>query len=196
MLYGYARVSSKDQNEERQLLALLDSGVSKQNIFIDKQSGKDFNRPAYLRLYKALKPGDTLFIKSIDRLGRDYQEIQEQWRYLTKDKQIDICVLDMPLLDTRKGKDLIGTFVSDLVLQILSFVAETERLNIKQRQEEGIRAAKKRGVKFGRPTQQLPDNFIEIRRLYRNGELTGIEAAKMCKMPISTFYYKSNQAEG
>ena len=195
MLYGYARVSSKDQNEERQLLALLDSGVSKHNIFIDKQSGKDFNRPAYLRLYKALKPGDTLFIKSIDRLGRDYQEIQEQWRYLTKDKQIDICVLDMPLLDTRKGKDLIGTFVSDLVLQILSFVAETERLNIKQRQEEGIRAAKKRGVKFGRPTQQLPDNFIEIRRRYRNGELTGIEAAKKCKMPISTFYYKSNQAE-
>ena len=195
MLYGYARVSSKDQNEERQLLALLDSGVSKHNIFIDKQSGKDFNRPAYLRLYKALKPGDTLFIKSIDRLGRDYQEIQEQWRYLTKDKQIDICVLDMPLLDTRKGKDLIGTFVSDLVLQILSFVAETERINIKQRQEEGIRAAKKRGVKFGRPTQQLPDNFIEIRRRYRNGELTGIEAAKQCKMPISTFYYKSNQAE-
>lgn len=195
MLYGYARVSSKDQNEERQLLALLDSGVSKQNIFIDKQSGKDFKRPAYLRLYKALKPGDTIFIKSIDRLGRDYQEIQEQWRYLTKDKQIDICVLDMPLLDTRKGKDLIGTFVSDLVLQILSFVAETERLNIKQRQEEGIRAAKKRGVKFGRPTQQLPDNFIEIRRRYRNGELTGIEAAKRCKMPISTFYYKSNQAE-
>lgn len=146
MLYGYARVSSKDQNEERQLLALLDSGVSKQNIFIDKQSGKDFNRPAYLRLYKALKPGDTLFIKSIDRLGRDYQEIQEQWRYLTKDKQIDICVLDMPLLDTRKGKDLIGTFVSDLVLQILSFVAETERLNIKQRQEEGIRAAKKEAL--------------------------------------------------
>lgn len=195
MLYGYARVSSKDQNEERQLLALLDSGVSKQNIFIDKQSGKDFNYPAYLRLYKALKPGDTIFIKSIDCLGRDYQEIQERWRYLTKDKQIDICVLDMPLLDTRKGKDLIGTFVSDLVLQILSFVAETERLNIKQRQEEGIRAAKKRGVKFGRPTQQLPDNFIEIRRRYRNGELTGIEAAKRCKMPISTFYYKSNQAE-
>lgn len=195
MIYGYVRVSSKDQNEDRQLIAMAEAGVPEKNVFVDKQSGKDFNRPEYLRLYKALKKDDLLYIKSIDRLGRDYQEIQDQWRYLTKDKGIDICVLDMPLLDTRRGKDLIGTFVSDLVLQVLSFVAETERRNIKQRQAEGIRAARQRGVKFGRPTDNLPENFPEAYNKWREGVLTGIQAAKECKMPTSSFYYKAKLYE-
>ena len=195
MIYGYVRVSSKDQNEDRQLIAMAEAGVPEKNVFVDKQSGKDFNRPEYLRLYKALKKDDLLYIKSIDRLGRDYQEIQDQWRYLTKDKGIDICVLDMPLLDTRRGKDLIGTFVSDLVLQVLSFVAETERRNIKQRQAEGIRAARQRGVKFGRPTDNLPGNFHEAYSKWRGGVLTGIQAAKECKMPTSSFYYKAKLYE-
>lgn len=195
MIYGYVRVSSKDQNEDRQLIAMAEAGVPEKNVFVDKQSGKDFNRPEYLRLYKALKKDDLLYVKSIDRLGRDYQEIQDQWRYLTKDKGIDICVLDMPLLDTRRGKDLIGTFVSDIVLQVLSFVAETERHNIKQRQAEGIRAARQRGVKFGRPTDNLPGNFPEAYNKWRTGVLTGIQAAKECKMPTSSFYYKAKLYE-
>jgi DNA invertase Pin-like site-specific DNA recombinase len=195
VIYGYVRVSSKDQNEDRQLIAMAEAGVPEKNVFVDKQSGKDFNRPEYLRLYKVLKKDDLLYVKSIDRLGRDYQEIQDQWRYLTKDKGVDICVLDMPLLDTRRGKDLIGTFVSDIVLQVLSFVAETERHNIKQRQAEGIRAARQRGVKFGRPTDNLPGNFPEAYNKWRTGVLTGIQAAKECKMPTSSFYYKAKLYE-
>ena len=154
--YGYARVSSREQNESRQLAALDEMNVPRNNIFVDKQSGKDFNRPRYQQLLKKLRTDDLLYIKSIDRLGRDYREILEQWRILTKDKKIDIVVLDMPLLDTRRGKDLMGTFLSDIVLQLLSFVAENERENIRQRQKEGIEAAKQRGVRFGRPTQPLP----------------------------------------
>lgn len=149
--YGYIRVSTREQNEDRQLIALREMSIPERNIFMDKQSGKDFNRPQYKKLVKKLKPDDLLYIKSIDRLGRNYEEIQNQWRMLTKESGIDIVVLDMPLLDTRRGKDLIGTFLSDIVLQVLSFVAENERTNIRQRQKEGIAAAKARGVKFGRP---------------------------------------------
>ena len=154
-IYGYIRVSTQEQNEDRQLDALQKVNVSAENIFMDKQSGKDFNRPHYRRLVKKLKPDDLLYIKSIDRLGRNYEEIQNQWRILTKEKGVDICVLDMPLLDTRRGKDLVGTFLSDIVLQVLSFVAENERSNIRQRQAEGIAAAKRRGVRFGRPSQRF-----------------------------------------
>lgn len=164
MIYGYIRVSSIDQNESRQLLALHDAGVDDKCIHIDKQSGKDFNRPQYKKLVKKLKPGDLLYILSIDRLGRNYMEIQNQWRILTKEKGVDICVLDMPLLDTRQGKDLMGTFIADLVLQILSFVAQSERENIRKRQEQGIAAAKARGVRFGRPEVPVPENFGEIIR--------------------------------
>ncbi|MBQ8076291.1 MAG: recombinase family protein, partial [Oscillospiraceae bacterium] len=160
--YGYVRVSSTDQNEDRQMLAMQEKSVPEKNIYVDKQSGKDFNRPQYQKLMKKLKPGDLLYILSIDRLGRNYEEIQRQWRVLTKDIGIDICVIDMPLLDTRNGKDLMGTFIADLVLQILSFVAENERVNIKKRQAEGIAAAKLKGVRFGRPEISPPDNFGEI----------------------------------
>ena len=158
-IYGYIRVSTREQNEDRQLIALREMSVPEKNIFMDKQSGKDFNRPQYKKLVKKLKPGDLLYIKSIDRLGRNYDEILEQWRILTKEKGIDIVVLDMPLLDTRRGKDLMGTFLSDIVLQVLSFVAENERTNIRQRQAEGIAAAKARGVRFGRPPRPLPENY-------------------------------------
>ena len=163
-LYGYIRVSTKEQNEDRQRLAMYEFGIADRELYPDKQSGKDFNRPAYRRLIRKLKKGNLLYIKSIDRLGRNYEEIQRQWRILMKDKGIDIVVLDMPLLDTRRGKDLMGTFLSDIVLQVLSFVAENERANIKQRQAEGIAAAKARGVKFGRPQRALPDNFDEVCR--------------------------------
>ena len=155
-VYGYVRVSTKDQNEDRQVIALQEAGVS--NFYIDKQSGKDFKRPRYAKMVESLKPDDVLYIKSIDRLGRNYEDIQNQWRILTKEKKIDIVVLDMPLLDTRRGKDLVGTFLSDVVLQVLSFVAENERSNIRQRQAEGIAAAKARGVRFGRPPRPLPEN--------------------------------------
>lgn len=158
-IYGYIRVSTKEQNEDRQLIALQELNISSENIYIDKQSGKDFNRPQYKILSRKMKAGDLLYIKSIDRLGRNYEEIIEQWRVLTKEKKIDIVVIDMPLLDTRRGKDLMGTFLSDVVLQVLSFVAENERKNIRQRQKEGIEAAKLRGVQFGRPEKRLPDNF-------------------------------------
>ena len=161
-IYGYIRVSTKEQNEDRQMIALREVGVPEKNIFMDKQSGKDFNRPQYRKLLRKLKKDDLLYIKSIDRLGRNYEEILQQWRYLTKDKGIDIVVLDMPLLDTRRGKDLMGTFLSDIVLQVLSFVAENERTNIRQRQAEGIAAAKARGVRFGRPEKEIPDDFEEI----------------------------------
>ena len=190
-IYGYVRVSTKEQNEDRQLIALHEVGVPQKNIYMDKQFGKDFNRPQYKKLLKKIKPGDLLYIKSIDRLGRNYEEIQNQWRIITKDKNADIYVIDMPLLDTRRGKDLLGTFISDLVLQLLSFVAENERTNIKQRQAEGIAAAKAKGVRFGRPPKPLPDNFHEAYQRWKQGEITGTAAAKECGMPLSTFRYRA-----
>lgn len=190
-VYGYVRVSSHDQNEDRQLIALRDHDVPEENIYIDKQSGKDFDRPAYKKLVRKLREEDLLIIKSIDRLGRNYQEIQDQWRFLTKEKLIDIFVIDMPLLDTRRGKDLVGTFLSDIVLQVLSFVAENERANIRQRQAEGIAAAKKKGIRFGRPSSPLPEGFLMVYQKWRQGELTGTAAAQHLDMPVSTFYYKA-----
>ena len=192
-IYGYVRVSSIEQNEIRQLIALENAGVEKRHIFIDKQSGKNFDRPKYKRLVKKLKPGDLLYIQSIDRLGRNYIEIQEQWRILTKDKGVDICVIDMPLLNTRNGKDLLGTFIADIVLQILSFVAQTERENIRTRQAQGIAAAKSRGVKFGRPAKELPTNFYSVLAKWERQEITGREAAKECGMPVTTFLYKAKR---
>lgn len=190
-IYGYIRVSTKEQNEDRQLMAMDKLSIPKKNIFMDKQSGKDFERPQYERMLRRLKKDDLLYIKSIDRLGRNYSEILEQWRILTKEKRIDIVVLDMPLLDTRRGKDLMGTFLSDIVLQILSFVAENERHNIRQRQAEGIAAAKARGVKFGRPPQALPENFHQMYQQWKKGNMTCTAAAKACGMPISTFRYRA-----
>ena len=189
--YGYIRVSTREQNEDRQLIALREMSVPEQNIFMDKQSGKDFNRPQYKKLVKRLKPDDLLYIKSIDRLGRNYEEIQNQWRILTKEKKIDIVVLDMPLLDTRRGKDLMGTFLSDIVLQVLSFVAENERTNIRQRQAEGIAAAKAKGVRFGRPPRPLPENYHSAYQRWKAGAITGTAAAKECSMPLSTFRYRA-----
>lgn len=190
-VYGYIRVSTKEQNEDRQLIALHEMGVRDCDIFIDKQSGKDFDRPLYCALVQKLKKNDLLYVKSIDRLGRNYEEIQNQWRILTKEKGADIVVLDMPLLDTRRGKDLVGTFLSDVVLQVLSFVAENERNNIRQRQAEGIAAAKAKGIRLGRPPRPLPENFCGIFQKWKNGEITGTEAAKECGMPLSTFRYRS-----
>jgi DNA invertase Pin-like site-specific DNA recombinase len=195
-IYGYIRVSSRDQNEVRQQIALKSLEIPKKNIYIDKQSGKDFDRPQYKKLVKRLRKDDLLYIKSIDRLGRNYDEILEQWRILTKDKGIDIVVLDMPLLDTRRGKDLMGTFLSDIVLQVLSFVAENERANIHQRQAEGIAAAKARGVRFGRPVKPLPDNFHSVYKEWKTGKITGLAAAKACNMPMSTFRYRAKSYEG
>ena len=192
MVYGYVRVSAKDQNEDRQIIAMREVGVSEKNIYMDKQSGKDFKRKQYKRLVRKMKKDDLLYIKSIDRLGRNYEEIIKQWRYLTKEKRIDIIVLDMPLLDTRRGKDIMGTFLSDIVLQVLSFVAENERSNIRQRQAEGIAAAKARGVKFGRPLKPLPENFHTIYQRWRNWKITGTKAAEECNMPITTFRYKAD----
>ena len=186
--YGYIRVSSRDQNEDRQLIALQELKVKKKNIFMDKQSGKDFKRPQYRRLMRKLKKDDLLYIKSIDRLGRNYAEILEQWRILTKEKGIDIVVLDMPLLDTRRGKDLMGTFLSDIVLQVLSFVAENERINIRQRQAEGIAAAKARGVRFGRPEIKMPDHFDQTIRAGEKKEITIHEAIRRCGISEATFY--------
>lgn len=193
--YGYIRVSSRDQNEDRQLIALKEVGVPEKNIYMDKQSGKDFNRPQYKKLLRKMKKDDLLYIKSIDRLGRNYEEILQQWRILTKEKGIDIVVLDMPLLDTRRGKDLMGTFLSDIVLQVLSFVAENERTNIRQRQAEGIAAAKAKGVKFGRPPLPLPDNFYEVHKAWRSKKLTLKQAAEACNMPVGTFYGKARKFE-
>lgn len=186
--YGYIRVSTQEQNEDRQILALHEAGIVEKNIYMDKLSGKDFNRPKYKMLMKRLKKNDLLYIKSIDRLGRNYEEILEQWRILTKEKKIDIVVLDMPLLDTRRGKDLMGTFLSDIVLQVLSFVAENERKNIKERQREGIEAALKRGVQFGRPPKPLPVNFSQVHSRWLLKEISGVEAARQCNMPVSSFY--------
>ena len=188
--YGYVRVSTKDQNEDRQIIAMHEYGVPDGNIYTDKQSGKDFQRPKYKKLLRKLKRGDLLYIKSIDRLGRNYTEILEQWRILTKEKGIDICVIDMPLLDTRRGKDLVGTFLSDVVLQVLTFVAENERCNIRQRQAEGIAAAKAKGVRFGRPPEPLPPGFDKVYRRWQAEELTGKQAAKELGIPASTFRYK------
>ena len=186
--YGYIRVSSADQNEDRQLLAMREAKVPEDRIFLDKQSGKDFNRANYKRLVKKLKPGDLLCIKSIDRLGRNYEEIQDQWRYLTREKGVDIAVLDMPLLDTRRGKDLMGTFLSDIVLQVLSFVAENERINTRQRQAEGIAAAKKRGVRFGRPNVQPPEDFPSIVAEWEAGQLEFRDALARSGLAEATFY--------
>lgn len=186
--YGYVRVSSRDQNEDRQLDALRGMEIEERNIFIDQQSGKDFERPQYKRLVRKVRREDLICIKSIDRLGRNYTEIQEQWRYLTKEKGADIVVLDMPLLDTRRGKDLMGTFLSDIVLQVLSFAAENERTNIRQRQAEGIAAAKARGVRFGRPQIIMPEYFGKTVRSWERKEITVEEAVRRCGVSESTFY--------
>ncbi|MCD8321259.1 MAG: recombinase family protein [Oscillospiraceae bacterium] len=192
-IYGYARVSTKEQNEDRQLLSLRMANVPGKNIYVDKQSGKDFDRPQYIKLTRKLRENDLLIIKSIDRLGRDYEEIQNQWRILTKEKHVDIMVLDMPLLDTRRGKDLVGTFLSDIVLQVLSFVAENERSNIRQRQTEGIAAAKARGVQFGRPQKPRPAGYDVAFQRWQAGEITGTEAAEACGMPLSSFLYRAGR---
>ena len=185
--FGYVRVSSRDQNEARQLDAMKEQGIAEDHIFLDKQTGSHFRRPGYRKLLKVLQPDDVLFIKSIDRLGRNYVEIQEEWRHLARDLQVDIVVLDMPLLDTRRGKDLMGTFLSDIVLQVLSFVAENERENIRKRQAEGIVAAKARGVKFGRPTVDMPDNFKEVCILWEERAISLRDAAEACHTSVSTF---------
>ena len=187
-IYGYIRVSSTDQHEDRQLIAMREVDVPKRNIFIDKQSGKDFERPNYKKLVRKLKTGDLLYILSIDRLGRNYEEIQTQWRVLTKEIGIDICVLDMQLLDTRNGKDLMGTFIADLVLQILSFVAQSERENIKKRQAQGIAAAKAKGVKFGRPEKAIPDDFGKIVKAWEQRKMSLSDVLKQCNMSEATFY--------
>ena len=194
MMYGYIRVSTKDQHEDRQMIAMQEFGVSEKHIYMDKLSGKDFDRPQYKRLLRRLKGGDTLVVKSIDRLGRDYSEIQNQWRIITKEKKANIVVLDMPLLDTRqKGRDLTGTFIADLVLQILSYVAQVERENIKQRQAEGIAAAKAKGVRFGREKMPIPEEFYALRARYREGSITARAAARELGVAHSTFL-KWNQS--
>ena len=186
--YGYVRVSSTDQNEERQISALREKQILQKNIYKDKQSGKDFERPQYKKMLKRLKAGDLLYILSIDRLGRNYKEIQNQWRILTKEIGVDICVIDMPLLDTRNGKDLMGTFIADLVLQILSFVAQSERENIRKRQSQGIAAAKKRGVRFGRPEKPMPEGFAETVKLWEKKEIDIKAVLEMCGLKEATFY--------
>ena len=190
--YAYIRVSSKEQNEVRQRLAMREFGVPESSIILDKQSGKDFERPGYKRLLKKLKPGDTLVIKSIDRLGRNYDEILEQWRLLTKEKEIAIVVLDMPLLDTRQGRDLTGVLIADIVLQLLSYVAQTEREFIRQRQAEGIAAAKQRGIKFGRAPKERPPEFESLKIAWLNGEITARNAAKQLGVCHATFVNWAN----
>lgn len=186
-LYGYIRVSTKDQNEDRQKLAMFDFGVSEKNLYMDKQSGKDFERPGYQKLMRKIKPGDTLVIKSIDRLGRNYEEILEQWRTITRDKKAAIVVLDMPLLDTRQGRDLTGTLIADIVLQLLSYVAQTEREFIRQRQAEGIAAAKARGVHMGRAPMEIPEEFTPVYDQWKRGEISGRGAAKKLGVAQHTF---------
>ena len=181
--YGYVRVSTREQNDARQLAAMREFGVDEKNIVTEKLSGKDFNRPRYQHLVKKLRPEDVLVVKSIDRLGRNYEEILEQWAYITKERGAAIVVLDMPLLDTRQGRDLTGTLIADIVLQLLSYVAQTERENIRQRQAEGIAAAKARGVRFGAPCRALPDNFEDLRQAWRSGQLTLRAAAEVCGIP-------------
>jgi len=191
--YGYIRVSSLDQNEDRQLIAMQEKLVSQKNLFIDKQSGKDFDRPQYKKMIKKIQNGDLLYVLSIDRLGRNYEEIQKQWRILTKEIGVDICVIDMPLLDTRNGKDLMGTFIADLVLQILSFCSENERVNIKKRQAEGIAAARARGVHLGRPVKEAPADFPEIVKAWEKGEITLKEALRRCNMGETSFYRRRRE---
>ena len=186
--FGYIRVSSTDQNEDRQLDALRGKAVPPRNIYMDKQSGKDFNRPQYRRMVRRLRRGDLLYILSIDRLGRNYEEIQRQWRMLTKEVGVDICVIDMPLLDTRSGKDLMGTFIADLVLQILSFVAQSERENIRKRQQQGIAAAKARGVRFGRPAVETPEDFGALVEAWERHERSFADTIALCGMSEATFY--------
>ena len=187
-IHGYARVSSTDQNEDRQLIALRQKNITERNIYIDKLSGKDFNRPSYKKLIRKLKKGDLLYILSIDRLGRNYEEIQNQWRVITKEIGVDVCVIDMPLLDTRQGKNLMGTFIADLVLQILSFVAQNERENIRKRQLQGIAAAKAKGVRFGRPEKEIPPEFMSFIREWEKKKITLAEILNMCQISESTFY--------
>lgn len=187
-VYGYIRVSTQEQNIERQMIALLDVGMDRKDIYIDKQSGKNFKRPAYVRMMRRIGEGDLLIVKSIDRLGRNYQEIMEQWRIITKEKGADIRVLDMPLLDTTRTKDLLGTFISDVVLQLLSFVAENERDNIRQRQAEGIAAAKARGIRFGKPKIHMPDNFPELYRQWEKDFISTQDFAALCNVGRSTLY--------
>ncbi|MCH5251587.1 MAG: recombinase family protein [Lachnospiraceae bacterium] len=194
-IYGYVRVSSTEQNENRQIMAMQEKNIPASNIYIDKQSGKDFQRPQYTKLVEILRKGDLLYILSIDRLGRNYEEIQNQWRILTREISIDICVMDMPLLDTRNGKDLMGTFIADLVLQILSFVAESERTNIKKRQQQGIIAAKARGVRFGRPEVATPDDFSKIVNDWKCKKLTLNESLQKCNMSKSTFYRRLRKSK-
>lgn len=192
-LYGYMRVSSREQNEDRQRIALLQMGVQERYIYMDKQSGKDFDRTQYQRLLKKLDKNSVLVVKSIDRLGRNYTDLNEQWRIITKEKGADIVVIDMPLLDTRREKNLLGTLISDIVLALLSYVAENERINIRQRQAEGIAAAKARGVKFGRPSKPLPDNFEEVYEQWKEKKLTLKQAAKNCGLAESTFRDKARK---
>ncbi len=194
-IYGYVRVSSKEQHEDRQMIALKEQMIPEKNIFTDKQSGKDFDRPEYKKLLKKLRQGDSVCIKSIDRLGRDYDELIRQWKLITKEIGADIYVIDMPLLDTRKEKNLLGTFISDLVLALLSYVAENERINIRHRQAEGIAAAKKRGVQFGRRKLPLPENFEEVCEQWRAKEITITQAAEYCGMAKSTFYDKAKRIQ-
>lgn len=189
-IYGYIRVSSKDQNEDRQLIALTELGIPLGRLFMDKQSGKDFDRPAYQKMLKKLRPGDQLYVKSIDRLGRNYKDIMEQWRSITKEIGADITILDMPLLDTTNSRDLLGTFISDIVLQLLSFVAENERDNIRKRQAEGIAAAKARGVRFGQPKKLPPENFARMYFLWRHGHMTVADIAAESNMAVSTVYLR------
>lgn len=196
MDYGYARVSTKEQNEQRQLISLKSFGISERHIFIDKQSGKDFNRTNYKRLLKKVKSGDTIVIKSIDRLGRNYDEILEQWRIITKEKQVAIVVLDMPLLDTKQNRDLTGTLIADIVLQLLSYVAQTEREFIRQRQAEGIAAAKERGVKFGRQSMERPPEFEYLKALWEQDEISAREAAKQLEITHSTFLRWARENDG
>ena len=193
--FGYCRVSSVAQHEDRQLIAMMELGIPEKNIFVDKQSGKDFNRPQYQKLLRKIGENSVIYIKSIDRLGRNYTEIQEQWRIITKEKKADIVVLDMPLLDTRRGKDLMGTFLSDIVLSLLSYEADNERINIRQRQAEGIAAAKAKGIRFGRPPLPLPDNFYTVYDEWKAKKISLTEASKKCGLPKGTFYSKARRLE-
>ena len=194
-IYGYARVSSREQHEDRQIIALKEMGVQEQNIFVDKQSGKNFDRPQYKKLIRKLKPDDLIYIKSIDRLGRNYNEILEQWKVITKEKGADLYIIDMPILDTRREKNLLGTFISDLVLTLLSYVAENERANIRQRQAEGIALAKARGVHFGRTPNPLPENFYDVYQQWKLKKLTTKQAAAECGMPQTTFFERAKAFE-
>ena len=191
-IYGYARVSTREQNEDRQIIALKEMGVPEKNIFLDKLSGKNFDRPQYKKLLKKLDDNSVLYIKSIDRLGRSYRELSDQWQLITKDKGADVVVIDMPVLDTRREKNLLGTLISDLVLALLSYVAESEYSTIHQRQAEGIAAARARGVKFGRPPKPLPDNFHEVYQKWKAEKISTEEAARLVNMPPSTFRYRAN----